>query len=55
MPSSVMRISRLSPSVGVPVRFVVIDVIAAFCPVIDAILVTSVLIAGVADRGTTVT
>jgi len=51
VPLSVIRTTRVCPSAGLPVRFVVIDVIVCASAVIDAtpFLQLSVLIAGVAD------
>src|SRR5258707_10585218 len=49
VPLSVMSILRVSPSTGVPDKFVVIDVIAWARAVICATSVLSVLIVGVAD------
>ena len=48
VPLSVIRTSSNCPSVGAPVRLVVIEVIACANPVIEAISARSVSIAGVA-------
>lgn len=55
VPLSVIRIISISPSTGVPVRLVVIDVIAWARPVIEATSVLSVFMAGVADWVTVTT
>jgi hypothetical protein len=49
VPSSFMRIINWSPSTGVPVRLVVMLVIAAACAVIVNMSTLSVFIAGVAE------
>lgn len=49
VPLSVICIIIISPSLGVPVKFVVNDVIACASPVIWNMSPLSVLIAGVAD------
>ena len=48
VPLSVMRIASISPSLGVPVRFVVIEVMAWARPVMEATSILSLSIAGVA-------
>jgi hypothetical protein len=50
VPSSVIWISRISPSLGVPDKFDVIDVIAAASAVSLYTSTLSVLIVGVADE-----